>query len=243
MIVDHDGRFVSQRTQRRLTHIRSDWLHNGIWLRTEGMAPLFVPTPDGDASHHPVRIWNDTVQATPADEATAAWCHTALGEACNLVYMTAESARLVSPEYGEPDDEVSFADGYPILITTTASLAELNKRLQTPVPMARFRPNLVIEAEEPFAEDEWERLRVGPVVLRVVKPCARCVVTTLDPATGEAGKEPLRTLARFREQDGKVYFGMNAIPERLGQVTVGDEVEVLGRGGGKEREQSVIAQK
>jgi hypothetical protein len=226
MLVDADGRFLSQRSDPRLTRIRSGWTSEGIWLRATGWAPVFVPTPDPSAAQHTVQIWDDSVLACRADAAADAWCRAVLGRSCRLVYMPDDSYRPVDPDYATPGDVVSFADGYPLLITTTASLADLNRRLMAPVPMLRFRPNLVIDTEIPFTEDDWQCLYIGPVGLRLVKPCARCVVTTLDPATGEGGKEPLRTLAQYREREGKVYFGMNAISEGSGVITVGDPVKV-----------------
>jgi uncharacterized protein YcbX len=142
--------------------------------------------------------------------------------------MTEAIERPVSPRHGRPGDRVSFADGYPLLLTTDASLGALNDRLDRPVPMNRFRPNLVVDGETPFGEDGWALIRVGEVRLRVVKPCARCVVTTVDQETGEVGREPLRTLATFRRhEDGGVLFGQNVVHEGPGVLRVGDDVEVL----------------
>jgi hypothetical protein len=134
----------------------------------------------------------------------------------------------VDPAYGRAGDETAFSDGFPLLLTSEGSLAELNGRLARTVPMARFRPNLVVAGAEPFAEDAWRRIRVGGVDLRVVKPCSRCLITTVDPERGEVdGDEPLRALAQFRERGSKVYFGQNVIPDAEGVVRVGDAVEVL----------------
>ena len=143
--------------------------------------------------------------------------------------MPADTIRPVNPAYGRPGDHVSFADGYPALLASEASLADLNSRLAAPVPMNRFRPNLVVDGTEAFAEDGWSRIRIGEVVFRVVKPCDRCVVTTIDQKTGKAGKEPLRTLSRYRKKDGKVYFAQNLIPDAPGTLRRGDPVEVLER--------------
>ncbi|NBC15943.1 MAG: MOSC domain-containing protein [Bacteroidetes bacterium] len=227
MLVDEEGRFISQRSEPRLTGIRSRWTPDGVWLQTDGMAPVFAPIPEASAPRRTVQIWDDVVDAAVTDAAVRSWCHAAVGRPCDLVYMPDDSRRPLDPDYGSPDDVVSFADGYPLLITTTASLADLNERMGASLSMQRFRPNLVLDTREPFAEDDWRRLRIGAVTVRLVKPCARCVVTTLDPTTGEGGKEPLRTLAQFRERDGKVYFGMNAIPEGPGSLQVGNAVEIL----------------
>ncbi len=141
--------------------------------------------------------------------------------------MPREVHRQVNLEFGRAGDRVSFADGYPLLLTSEASLSELNRRLETPVPMDRFRANLVVDGSDPFEEDRWARIRVGDVELRVVKPCARCVVTTTDQATGSRSREPLRTLATFRNEGGRVLFGENLIHDGPGRLRVGNRVDVL----------------
>ena len=125
------------------------------------------------------------------------------------------------------DSQVSFADGFPVLIISEASLEALNSRLPSPLPMNRFRPNLVVRDSAPFAEDGWRRIRIGEAVLRLIRPCIRCVTTTVDQATGQTGKEPLATLATFRRAEGGVIFGQNAVHERGGLIRLGDPVEVL----------------
>ncbi len=146
-----------------------------------------------------------------------------------LVHVDARMERPVDPRYAGPGERVGFADGFPLLLVSRASLEELNRRLPRPVTMEHFRPNLVLEGCEPFAEDSWKRLRVGGVELELVKPCARCVFTTVDPLTGVKARdgEPLRTLTRFRRRDGKVLFAQNALVRRSGTLQVGDPVELL----------------
>ncbi|MBK9164216.1 MAG: MOSC domain-containing protein [Acidobacteria bacterium] len=180
------------------------------------------------------------------------WFSEVLGRNCQLVLMPESTERHVSERFDRGDDLVSFADGYPLLLIGEGSLAELNRRIaanstneadRVPLEMRRFRPNLVVSGTEPFEEDSWARIRVGEAIFRVVKPCARCAITTVDPDRGEfAGKEPLRTLASFRmakdvfpdklEELGMepnyVLFGENLIPENPGVVIrVGDKLEVL----------------
>ena len=128
--------------------------------------------------------------------------------------------------FAPPGTRVSSADGFPFLLISEESLADLNRRLAQPLPMNRFRPNLVVAGAEPYAEDEWNRIEVGGIPMRVVKPCDRCVVTTTDQATGERGKEPLRTLATYRNRGGEVMFGQNVVHERRGRLRVGDQVNV-----------------
>jgi hypothetical protein len=227
MVVDEAGRFLTQRQLPRmaLVHTRVD--HDGLELTASGMAPLRVPL---EAPGEPltVSVWRDTVRAHRVGGQTDRWLSDALAVSCRLVRFPADAARPVVPVYGAADDETAFSDGFPLLLIGEGSLAELNRRLGRPLPMARFRPNIVVAGTEPFAEDAWRRTSVGGLTLRVVKPCSRCLVTTVDPDRGEVdGDEPLRTLATFRQQGNKVYFGQNAIPDGEGGLRVGDAVKVL----------------
>ncbi len=234
MIIDGDGTFVSQRTLPPLAVIGATPAPDGgILLTAAGHEPLAVPRPEAGAGSEALTtvVWRSAVPALAAGDAADAWLGAVLGVRCRLVYMADPTARPVSLDFGGPDDRVSLADGFPVLLTTTASLADLNRRLGAEaVPMERFRPNLVIDGvDRPFAEDLWRRVRVGGVVFRVVKPCARCAVTTVDQNTGKRlGTEPLRTLATFRRiPSGGVLFGTNLIPDNTGEVRVGDGFDVL----------------
>ena len=138
--------------------------------------------------------------------------------------MSDSVIRPADPGFAPPGTRVSFADGFPFLLISEESLADLNRRLAQPLPMNRFRPNLVVAGAHPYAEDDWHRIEVGGIPMRVVKPCGRCVVTTTDQANGERGKEPLRTLATYRKQGGEVMFGQNVLHERPGRLRIGDLV-------------------
>ena len=227
MLVDENGKFLTQREHARLGLVRAQVQPSHLAIQAPSMEPLAVPFPGWGAARRPVQIWKDEVAAVEADAAAHVWFSRYLGIACRLIYMDEAAARPVDPQYDPGGCEVSFADGYPLLLTTEASLADLNTRLDAPVPMTRFRPNLVVSGGEAFDEDGWRMVRIGEVLFHVVKPCARCVVLTIDQDTAEGGKEPLRTLNRFRKQDGKVYFGENLIPTAPGIVRVGDTVEVV----------------
>ena len=135
--------------------------------------------------------------------------------------------RAVDPDYARPADQVGFADGFPFLLISQASLDHLNRRLAAPLPMLRFRPNLVVSGCEPYAEDGWRHLRIGDLEFRVAKPCSRCIIPTIDPTTAQRSAEPLRTLRGYRRRDNKVYFGQNLIHDALGRLEVGMPVEVL----------------
>jgi uncharacterized protein YcbX len=169
-------------------------------------------------------VWDDSCEATWVGERAAAWFTQFLGSACSLVHMAEQVVRPADPAFAPPESRVSFADGFPFLLISEESLADLNGRLADPLPMNRFRPNLIVAGGEPYAEDGWKEIQIGGVSLKVVKPCGRCVVTTTDQSTGERGQEPLRTLATYRRRDGLVMFGQNVVHERPGRLRLGDRV-------------------
>ena len=232
MVVDERGRFLSQREQPRLALIVPTLLADGLRLALPGRDTLTVDRPEPATTRTEVVIWHDTVLATPAAPEADRWLSEALGVLCRLVYMAdPETARSVDQAFGAPGDTVSFADGFPLLVTTAASLGDLDRRLGRPVPMSRFRPNLDVGGGAPWDEDGWRRIRVGEVTFRVVKDCARCAVTTVDQDTGvrSTDNEPLRTLAGFRRAaGGRIIFGQNLVPEHRGTVRIGDVVTALG---------------
>ncbi|MGC4094189.1 MAG: MOSC domain-containing protein [Polyangiaceae bacterium] len=226
MVVDDDGRFLTQRDTPQLVHVGTRLTDDGIELTFPGQTALSLPYAHEQGAKLAVQVWSHSGVGVRHDDGSR-WLSAALDRNAALVFMPERHERQVNPERARPGDVVSFADGYPFLLISEASLGALNARLQTPLSMRRFRPNIVVSGAEPFAEDTWAALRMGSLGFRGVKPCDRCVVTTLDPDTGEAGKEPLRTLAQFRRWDGKVWFGMNLIHDELGTLAVGDAVEVV----------------
>lgn len=231
MLVDGDGRFLSQRELPRMALIQIRLAPDRLLVDAPGMPALDVslePTDEDFDDLIPARIWNDEVMASPSGEETGRWFSEFLGVNCALVRLPDSSVRIVDQDYGRPEDRVHLADGFPFLLTSEASLADLNARLDRPLPMNRFRPNLVVAGCEPFAEDGWGVARIGAMTFRVVKPCARCVITTVDQETAVASREPLRTLAAFRKDGDKVLFGQNLIHDGdRGTLRVGDPVEVL----------------
>lgn len=239
MVVDADGRFVTQRDEPRLALVRPEpATGGGLVLRTPGHDDLYVPAPAGDELLA-VTVWRSTVDAAVAGWAADEWLSTVLGRKVRLVHLDDPRRRPVNPAYGRADDRVSFADGYPLLLANAASLDALNGWLlesgsaEAPLPMTRFRPNVVVSGAPPWAEDDWvgRRVRIGAVTLRVVKACDRCVVTTTDQESGERGREPLRVLARHRRFERGLLFGVNLIPDVIGdavaEIAVGDPVTVL----------------
>jgi uncharacterized protein YcbX len=227
LVVDRDGRFLSQRELPALTQIRPVPAGPGrLVLRTPGCdADLDVAAP-ADGERVDVAIWRSRVKAARVGATADAWLSAALARDVRLVYLDDPTQRPVNPEHGRAGDRVSFADGYPLLLANAASLDALNAWLDEPVPMTRFRPNLVVDGAPAWVEDHWvgRRLRIGPVEFRVPKPCDRCVVTTTDQETGERGREPLRALGRYRRFPDGLMFAINLIPDGTGRIAVGDPV-------------------
>jgi len=211
MLVDAAGRFVTQRTHPALATVSVALTDTGLELTHAGCTealPVPWEAPEG-AVRRKVRVWDDTVEAVEVQPAAGAWLRAAVGVDATLVWMPGETVRPVDEKYGQPGDRVGFADGFPLLVTTEASLAGLNARLPEPVAMARFRPNLVLDGEVADAEDDWATLTVGAVTFRVAKPCGRCVMVDVDPVRGEAGRGVLAALAAYRTQGRRVVFGQN----------------------------------
>jgi uncharacterized protein YcbX len=229
MAVRPDGSFMTGRELPALVRVRALPGPTGLHLSAPGMPDLEVPTPPADAPRLDVTVWRDTCSAARAQVEADRWLSEYLGQPAALVHVDARMERPVDPRYAAPEDRVGFADAFPLMLISEASLADLNQRLARPVPMARFRPSLVVDGCAPFAEDGWKRLRIGTVELAVVKPCARCVFTTVDPETArhDPEQEPLRTLSAYRRVGNKVLFGQNLVVRRPGEIRVGDAVEVL----------------
>lgn len=228
MVVTQDGRFLTQREQPRLALIQPRFIEGRLLVTAPGAADLLLMVRD-DGRARPVDIWRSKgVPAIDQGQEAADWFSTWLDHPVRLVHLARGHHRLIRERYAvHHDDHTGFADGYPILLAAEESLAELNARLEVPVPMDRFRPNLVVRGAAPFAEDGWSRVRIGGLELAVVKPCARCVVTTIDKETLARSVEPLRTLGSFRKSTGGVMFGQNAIPLAAGRLQVGMEIELL----------------
>ncbi|MFI8189326.1 MOSC domain-containing protein [Streptomyces sp. NPDC085946] len=235
VLIDDGGKVVTQRQQPRLALAAAELLPGGgVRLSAPGREPLEVRVPRASGTVT-VEIFRDKVEAVPAEDAAAhAWCSAYLGAAVRLVHLDDPAVRRpVDPEYALPGETVSFADGYPLLLTSVASLDALNSLIaqgghaqEGPVPMNRFRPNVVVAGTAAWAEDDWTRVTVGEVAFRVAKPCGRCVVTTTDQGTAERGREPLLTLGRHRRRGSKLLFGQNLVPLSGGTIRVGDPVTV-----------------
>ena len=226
LVVDGHGRAVTQREQPRLAMVRCEISDHALRVTAPAMPPLELALHPSPAVTTIVTVWDDICDAQWLGEAPSTWFTNLLGAPCSLVYMPESTRRPVDPAYAPAADRVSFADAFPLLMLSEASLAALNQRLPRPVPMNRFRPNLVLAGGEPHVEDRLGRFRLGTLDLEAVKPCDRCVVITNDQDSAERGPEPLRTLATYRKVGSKVLFGQNVVHYGTGRLTVGQQVTV-----------------
>jgi MOSC domain-containing protein len=225
LVVDPDGIALTQREHARLALIQPSLAGGSLQLAAPSRSTLLVDSADG--GRRQVTVWDDTVTGEDAGDQPAEWLSDFLDRAVRLVYMSADSFRPVDPQYSPAHRRVSFADAFPFLLISQESMDELNRRLDQPIGIERFRPNLVIAgAPEPHIEDEWRTIRIGALQFDLVKPCERCAVPTIDPRTAQRGKEPTRTLATYRRRNGKVYFGQNAIHRTPGTLHVNDMITV-----------------
>jgi uncharacterized protein YcbX len=223
MIVDTAGRFISQREVPKLSLVSTAFERGGIVLSRDGQQDFLLPLSISEGPARDFDLWGDSGSAL-GHEAASSWMSAVLERPVSVLYMPDSHRRPVNPARARPTDVVSFADGYPFLAISEASLADLNSRLETPVEMERFRPNIVVSGIPAYGEDHWQTVRMGALGFRAPKRCDRCSVTTVDLTSGVRGKEPLRTLAKYRQEDGKVWFGMNLIHDHEGVLAVGDRV-------------------
>lgn len=224
MIVDAAGKFVTQRQHPQLARVRTQLTDDQLTLNFDDFTPLNISTqPQGTLKS--VTVWRNQVQALDQGEAAATWFSEVLQMPCRLVRQSPKHIRPINPNYALWENQpVSFADGYPVLLTNTASLKMLSKKLGEDLPMNRFRPNLVVSTDEPFAEDNWQKITINNHEFVTAKPCERCIVTTTDQTTGDRhpAQEPLRTLGTFRhKKDQGILFGINIMPVTPSHIKVG----------------------
>ncbi len=230
MVVDKNLNFISQRNFPRLATVKVELTNDHLLMYAPDLPHFRVPIFCEKILVKNVRIWNDICMAYSCGKEPAEWFSTLLKTECRLVFMPDVSNRPVNASVSPLQKQVSFADSFPFLIISEASLHDLNGRLPAPLPMNRFRPNLVITGCSPYSEDDWKTVQIGSLRLHVVSPCSRCVITTVDQDTGEAGKEPLRALATYRRKGDKVLFGQNAVHENETKIAVGDRLHVISWG-------------
>jgi len=231
MLVDKDNNFLTAREYPQMALIKTELLQDGLLVRhiSNHYDAYHVPLqPAGD--HCTVKVWEDACEAQYVDKEADTWFSHALGISCRLVYMPESTQRRVDPNYARQDEITSFSDGFPFLLIGQASLDDLNSRMSIPLPMERFRPNIVFTGGAPYQEDDMKVFKIADTTFYGVKLCARCVMTTIDTSTGEKGKEPLRTLSQYRLKDKKVLFGQNLLFDSASNtrtISIGDAITLL----------------
>jgi uncharacterized protein YcbX len=232
MLVDDNNQFITQREVNAMALLKVQVTDHGLLIRNTA-APgeeLLVPFEPTMAETTMVTVWSNHCRAQRVSEAADAWFSKQLGLSCRLMYMPDTTNRFVDGRYAHHKEIISFSDGFPLLLISQASLDDLNGRLQAPLPMNRFRPNLVFTGGTPFLEDTMKAFEINGITFFCVKPCARCVITTIDQQTGMKAKEPLKTLSTYRMKNNKILFGQNLLYNGKGKVTVGDTISIHEKG-------------
>jgi uncharacterized protein len=230
MLVDGNGTFMTQRDFPQMAFINVELENNGlrVFHRKKNLDKHLIPFNISKSKVVNVPIWDDTCSAIMVGKDSDKWFSEALGVECSLVFQPDETHRPVDDKYSKNKNEfVSFADGYPFLIIGQSSLDDLNSKLEQPLPMNRFRPNIVFTGGKPFLEDELKEFKINDITFYGVKQCARCAITTTNQETAERLHEPLKTLATYRKFENKIMFGMNLLNKEEGVIKVGDKIEIL----------------
>lgn len=228
MVVDELGKFITQRENAAISLIRIKLSETQMELAAPSMPGLTVNSIPEKRQSMSVKIWLDQCDANDMGDEVAHWLSEYLSTTCRLVHMPETTRRPTDPGFSSEGDTVSFADGFPLLLISEASLSELSDRIGREVEMNRFRPNIVVSGCDAFAEDLWGVVQIGGVEYTVAKPCARCSMPTIDQETGKVDRDVMTTLASFRRKpDGQIYLGQNLISRGDGVVNIGDELQVL----------------
>jgi uncharacterized protein len=226
MLIDSNQQFLSQRVLPRMALINTATTDQHINLSAPGMDDLSLLLMPSGGEVTRSTIWHDQVDTIAVSVEADQWFSQFLQTDCRLVYLPQNSIRPVNPDFARSKDQTALSDGFPFLLIGESSLTALNQAMRMELTMNRFRPNLVISGCDSFAEDSWREITIGNIGFRLPKPCSRCSVPTINPETGETGKEPLTTLNRLRKWQNKVYFGQNAIHNGCGVLSVGDSVQI-----------------
>lgn len=226
MVVTPRGHFLTQRELPALALVKATIQPPHLRITAPGAGELITPLAPLGGRPLATQVWDDPMRVVAPDHLADQWFSDYLGHEVVLAYMPEDVVREVDRSVAPEGGRTGFADAFPFLLIGEASLADLNARLERPLPMNRFRPNLVVRGCLSFAEDGWRKIRVAGIPMQVVKPCARCVVTTTDQESLARGHEPLRTLAMYRRVDNKVMFGQNVMHYGTGTLMVGDSVEI-----------------
>lgn len=228
MLVDASGKFISQRQNPKLASISTRMDSEYLYLSAKNMPEQAIPLQRNVAENLiPVQIWNDQCLAKTESPDIDAWLHRALGISCRLVHLPADQIRPVDPEFATPQDQVGFADAFPLLVLSQAAAELLSEKMRQPVPINRFRANIVVTGIEAHAEDQWHEIKIADLNFRLPKLCSRCVIPSIDQLSGEKHLNPNSALSKYRRFDNKIYVGKNAIADGEGQIRCGDPVHIL----------------
>jgi uncharacterized protein len=225
MLIDSEKQFLSQRRLPRMALIKTTITAGQLVIAAPGMDKLVLELSPKPGEIFYSTIWHDQVETWAVSAEADGWFSQFLQTDCKLVYQPETHIRPVNPDFAKPKDQTALSDGFPFLLISESSLAALNKAMQLNLLMSRFRPNLIVSGCDSYAEDTWREITIGEIGFRLPKPCSRCSVPTIDPETGETGKEPLTTLNRLRKWENKVYFGQNALHDGCGLLSVGDRIQ------------------
>jgi len=226
MLIDNNNQFLSQRRLPKMALIKTQLTETELILSTATSGSISLSLFPLNGSEIISTIWSDQCLAKTISKAANQWLSDFLGIECKLVYQPDSVTRPVDPNYANANDKVNFADGFPFLITSEASLNSLNQAMELDLPMQRFRPNLVISQCESYAEDSWRQISINNINFRLPKPCSRCSVPTINTETAETNKEPLTTLSRLRKWNNSVYFGQNALHDNSGELSINSVVKI-----------------
>ncbi|MBK7631864.1 MAG: MOSC domain-containing protein [Ignavibacteriales bacterium] len=227
LLVDENAEFITQRDYPQMAFLKLSFSDNGFnVLNSQNNSKIFIPFGSTSNETIKVKIWDDICNAFVVNKDLDIWFSSAINKKCSLVYMPDAEQRIVEKKYINEAHIVSFADAYPFLIIGQASLDDLNSRLQTPIPMNRFRTNFVFTGGDPYEEDDWKDFKIGNTEFKAVKPCARCVITTIDQQTAIRNDEPLKTLSTYRKTNNKIMFGMNLICHKTGKISLNEKIVI-----------------
>ncbi|MBL4673186.1 MAG: MOSC domain-containing protein [Arenicella sp.] len=230
MVIDHNNNFVTQRKTPKMCLINTQAIDGGLLISANDAGECALPT--GGYALIESSVWGTDVKGQDCGDQAADWISSFLGKECRIIYMLEDYSRPVDSNFASQNEQVGFADGFPLLITSEASLDDFNSKLANSEPdfkiaMNRFRPNIVITGNAPWAEDQWQKIAIGNIEFSLVKPCSRCIIPSIDPHTSNKQMRVNQTLLKYRRRDGKTYFGQNALYNRLGSISVGDTIRVI----------------
>lgn len=230
MIVDNKDSFVTQRKFPKMCLIKTEFINGELYVSADGLGQCHVPA--GGEQVRRSSVWGTTVEGEDCGDHAATWISEYIDKECRVIYMNDNYSRLVDPRFATQGESVGFADGFPLLVTTQASLDDFNSKLIESgagfeVSMDRFRPNIVITGNPAWSEDTWKGISVNGIELSLVKPCSRCIMPSVNPQTGEKQMEVNQALLKYRRRNKQTYFGQNALYNSLGIISVGDSVEII----------------